>query len=66
MSWRKEYKAARQRRVDKIARNKKLDAALDTAFESGRNFDKQNALSRQMGQFEPLAGMLGDAMHITP
>ena len=53
MNWMKEVKAAQQRRVDKIARNKKLDAALKTAFESGHNADKQNALAYQMGQLDP-------------
>ena len=66
MSWRKEYKAAQQRRVDKIARNKKLGAALKTAFESGRNTDKQNALAYQMKQSLGLGGLFGGALHITP
>ena len=44
MSWRKEYKAAIKRRVDKIARRKTFDIAIT---------DKEIAEARGMGQINP-------------
>ena len=50
MSWRKEYKAAIQRRLDKVANRKKVDDLINNAFTSGRGNVLQEQHRKQFSQ----------------